>query len=625
MIEETEYELLRALLTASQEPPEKTLKSLIIGIKKVIPSKTCSLWRINTSAKCTSLGERDNFRPLPEESPDDGDFVHPICGSLIGYIISELKESGKPYVDIPDVQDPELLKLHASKDKVIEYNLRRLISIPIPDYDKDIYEIESILNIYLSDKEFLFTNRHAEIIKEHFSLTISRLRLITREQLTSDIIRVYAEKGKDGLSSMLSPIIRTVLKKYINYEGCSVFMWDHDIHKFALSETTGIKNATSRAEVFYDFEDGITGQLAKENKSRIIHDFENVTNEFGKNPHVWQETTVHPPKSFMFIPISNPTRPGEIIGIIRFTNRLNKNANVVDNFSTEDIILVEHACKLFSLYMEYERSENYSVAFSRHMSHEMLAPASSIRASSDRLLDRWIKPRFRNSLDNNIDMTTKYLQDIFDQADLQVKLSHSIQFISNRSGFPKRRKYSVEYVNLKNIIWSSNKIIIPQARIEGLEFKNIDIYGDFPSLYVDKHAFEQVFYNLMSNSIKYRDESDIFSISIKGCKLDRYEIDKSKRQLGYKITVSDNGLGIDKGIREDIFRFGYRKVGVERTNVRGLGIGLYVVKTILDDFYCKIWVSNNRKPTTFSIFIPELLRRNDFLEKEDWNNEQRIN
>ena len=135
-MDETGFHLLKALLDASDAPDATLLGSLICAVNAVIPAKTCSLWKINERAQHTSVKARELSKPLPVPIPpeDIGDYVHPIADSLIGRILTEIKNTTKLYVDIPDVQAEQYLKLHSSKLKVIDFGMKRLLSIPIPNY-----------------------------------------------------------------------------------------------------------------------------------------------------------------------------------------------------------------------------------------------------------------------------------------------------------------------------------------------------------------------------------------------------------------------------------------------------------------------------------------------------------
>ena len=112
----------------------------------------------------------------------------------------------------------------------------------------------------------------------------------------------------------------------------------------------------------------------------------------------------------------------------------------------------------------------------------------------------------------------------------------------------------------------------------------------------DRIRFEQVIYNLLSNSIK----------SIKECRIKGDILisqssifdDKNKEHL--LIRVKDNGLGIDKKILPDIFK------KFVTTFSNGVGLGLYLCKIIIESHNGKIWAENNfnESGSCFYLTIP---------------------
>lgn len=125
-----------------------------------------------------------------------------------------------------------------------------------------------------------------------------------------------------------------------------------------------------------------------------------------------------------------------------------------------------------------------------------------------------------------------------------------------------------------------------QKRYPAVNFK---ISIDFKNNHVIRHNdFVQIMDNLIDNSVKYGAENLDIVIN------DQIEI-----------LVSDDGIGIPKEDHQFIFEKYYRVVRNENMNVNGLGVGLFLVKTTLDQYKGKITVKSNAdKGVTFKIQIP---------------------
>jgi PAS domain S-box-containing protein len=116
-----------------------------------------------------------------------------------------------------------------------------------------------------------------------------------------------------------------------------------------------------------------------------------------------------------------------------------------------------------------------------------------------------------------------------------------------------------------------------------------------PEVYGDKTRIEQVFYNLMSNALKFNDKPNVV-------------VEVAWRDHDaqfYEFSVADNGIGIEPQYYEKIFKI------FERLNPReeyeGTGAGLTIVKKIVEHHGGRIWLeSQPQQGTTFYFTLPKI-------------------
>lgn len=112
-------------------------------------------------------------------------------------------------------------------------------------------------------------------------------------------------------------------------------------------------------------------------------------------------------------------------------------------------------------------------------------------------------------------------------------------------------------------------------------------------LYADRFHINNVLQNLVENSIKY--SNDDVEIFIKSTRIKKH----------IYITVSDNGIGIPHKYQAKIFDKFYRVPTGDIHNVKGFGLGLHYVKSIIEKHQGRIEIKSEvNKGTTFTIILP---------------------
>ncbi len=131
---------------------------------------------------------------------------------------------------------------------------------------------------------------------------------------------------------------------------------------------------------------------------------------------------------------------------------------------------------------------------------------------------------------------------------------------------------------------------------------NIQVDSIGKKFYVQANEIlEDVFENLLNNSIKYN-ENPVVEILIKISR------DKIESTNYLKMEFMDNSMGISDSRKNIIFQRGYN----EEKSVQGMGLGLSLVKKIIDTYNGKIWVKDRvkgdyTKGSNFVLLIPEVL------------------
>ena len=115
----------------------------------------------------------------------------------------------------------------------------------------------------------------------------------------------------------------------------------------------------------------------------------------------------------------------------------------------------------------------------------------------------------------------------------------------------------------------------------------------FPIVNADPRLVRIIFQNLLSNAVKYTPDKGIVTLEI------------TQENKNIIITVADTGYGIPKNQQNKIFTKLFRADNVREKEPNGTGLGLYIVKSIVENSGGKIWfTSEENKGTIFYVTLP---------------------
>lgn len=139
--------------------------------------------------------------------------------------------------------------------------------------------------------------------------------------------------------------------------------------------------------------------------------------------------------------------------------------------------------------------------------------------------------------------------------------------------------------------------------------KSLDIHFIAPSETIlasfDQYFLHIVLHNVVSNAVKYTPEKGRILTTVRTFAKEE-KIGGQKVSAGIVFSVADTGFGIPKDQYQKVFAKMTRANNVERHDVDGTGLGLYMVKQIVTQTGGKIWFeSEEEKGTTFYVWFPE--------------------
>lgn len=470
-----------------------------------------------------------------------------------------------------------------------------VVSLIYPeDYDYAMSSYEQLLtNGYFTNyiarvitkrDEVKWVNINSSVVFDKNNTPIAAqgiIRDITNQRKERQVIEVINNTaksilGKEDIYEIAWEVSNNVAN-YLNTDDCMVYLVDKKSKQ--LEQIASYNKKERENKEVYDkmrlpFGRGIVGSVAKSGVSEIIN-----------NTSLDDRYVVyHTPKfSELTVPI---TIGGKAIGVI--------NAEHIDkNFFTEEHLkTVEGIAGLVSLQLKsainirerkkvekknaellkkIAKSNQELEEYAHIVSHDLKSPIRSIHA-----LTSWIKS------DN---------EGVFDEASLQnfehientlLKMEQLISDVLEYSSIVNDTKEE-DNVDLNSLVEELQKVLYLPNNI------SIKILNKLPIIKGDKVKFQQLFQNLISNSVKFNDKE-------KGV----IEIDVKNQKSYYKFSVKDNGIGIAKEHFDKIFKI-FQSLKKAKDSS---GIGLSIVKKIVNLYKGEIWLESEiNKGTTFFFTI----------------------
>ena len=229
--------------------------------------------------------------------------------------------------------------------------------------------------------------------------------------------------------------------------------------------------------------------------------------------------------------------------------------------------------------------ENYRKDFIGNIAHELKTPLFTIQGYVLTLLDGDIK-------DEKI--IKKYLKQTSKGVDRLSYIVKDLDLITKfESGMATLLKNPFDIrLTIENVF----ELLEMQAKKNKINLKMNRKYDEPIFVMGDEERIQQVIINLVINSLKYGVERGITEVSIES-----FEQDK------ILIRISDNGEGIDQEHLPRLFERFYRVEKTRNRKLGGSGLGLSIVKHIIDAHNEKIFVeSRTNIGSEFSFTLPEV-------------------
>jgi signal transduction histidine kinase len=233
-------------------------------------------------------------------------------------------------------------------------------------------------------------------------------------------------------------------------------------------------------------------------------------------------------------------------------------------------------------YQRLSDVERAKALYMRKVGHELRSPVASIQSALRVILEGMtgeVSPKSRDMIQRaeaRCDSLLKLINDL-----LRLSRAREIPFAETGRA-----------VNLREIIEKVAGLLSPRAERSQVAL-TLELPGFLPPLVGDPEGLEQLVTNLIANAIKYTPPKGQVTVTARNA------------QDGFRMTVSDTGIGIAVEDTERVFDEFYRSPNARTFAKEGTGLGLSIAKAIVDAHQGTIKVhSQLGRGTQFEVILP---------------------
>lgn len=238
--------------------------------------------------------------------------------------------------------------------------------------------------------------------------------------------------------------------------------------------------------------------------------------------------------------------------------------------------------ELAELNTKLQRLDAARTQFMVTVTHELRAPVSTIYSCLDLVLGGYAsREKERQVLERAQQRTTELLELVKDLLELTRARQAEVQ------------AEEAEEIQSADVLRNVEELMRVEAESKDL-FLSVDIAPDLPLVRARPDHIKAVWTNLISNAIKYTEPGGIIVASL-------------TQNPGYVVgTVRDTGIGIAADDLSRIFEEFYRTPDAKAISPQGTGVGLAIVKRMVENYGGKIWVeSEPGQGSKFTFMLPK--------------------
>ena len=216
-----------------------------------------------------------------------------------------------------------------------------------------------------------------------------------------------------------------------------------------------------------------------------------------------------------------------------------------------------------------------------NISHDLKTPVTTIKGYAEGIMD---------GVADTPDKVAKYVRTIYNKASEMDVLINELTLYSKID--TNRIPYNFTILSVNNYFNDCSEDLSLDLEAKNVEFGYFNYVEPKVKVIADPEQIKRVVHNIVNNSVKYMDK-------------DKPKINLRVKDVGdfVQIEIEDNGKGIASKDLPNVFERFYRTDASRNSSKGGSGIGLSIVKKIIEEHGGKIWATSREHTGTTMYFV----------------------
>ena len=404
-------------------------------------------------------------------------------------------------------------------------------------------------------------------------VAVSLLGLILTQIFWLNRSVIISEKQYDDRVDRMLHDVLNELKSYVDTSASIQNTPPQELKLFDVVDTTLLNALLKKYIRYHRLDSKYIYALVRSKDDHIIYSYENFSVNNEQEAYktclscIWKKEYIH---LSIFFPDKRRNIYMEMFGWI---------------FLSVIFLLAITTAFVFIIYSIFKQKKISDIKndFINNMTHEFKTPLSTISLSSEILMKNKGQPSEKR--------VKKYSKIIYDENQrLQTQVELILQTAVIDRGQLKLKK---EKIDIHDLIKSTVDGFSFEACENKIEFV-YSLEAKHHEIKVDPIHIRNVISNIIDNAIKYSSGS---------CKI---KIITSDKDQGILLAFEDQGIGMSRESQNKVFDKFYRVSTGNVHNVKGFGLGLYYVKTIVEAHNGKVILESSLNiGSTFYVYLPK--------------------